>query len=212
MGVALRSLLAYSRVALVELRAGRPDKEQGDALCDVGQVLEEGEERLVGPVQVLEDEHGRALLGDSLQEPAPGGEELLALGRGGRLDPEQGQQALPEPLALVALGEDGGELLLRDGGRVDFEDAGVRLQDLPERPEGDPLPVGETASLPPGRELGAGVDVGEELGHEAALAEARLPDHGHELDRARGDRLVEDALEQRQVDLPADEGRVVRAA
>ena len=194
-------------VALVELRASRPHEEEGNALCQVCQVLEEGEERLIRPVQVLEDEHGRALLGDSLQEPAPGGEELLALGRGGRLDPEQGEQPLTEPLALVGVGEDGGELLLGDRGRVTLEDAGVRLQDLPERPEGDPFPVGEAASLPPGRELGAGVDVGEKLGDESALAEARLPDDGHELDGARGDRLVEDPLHEGEVDLAADEWR-----
>ncbi len=182
-----------------------PDQEQGDALGDVRQVLEEGEHRLVGPVQVLEHEHGRTLLGDPLQEPAPGGEQLLALGRRGRLDPEQGQQPLPEPLPLVAVGEDGAELLLRDRGRIGLEDAGVRLQDLPERPEGDPLPVGQAAALPPGRELGAGVDVGEELGDDPALAEPRLTDDRHELDRARRDRLVEDPLEQREVDLAADE-------
>ena len=88
----------------------------------------------------------------------------------------------------------------------------MRLQDLPERPERDPLPVGQAAALPPGDELGPRVDVGEELGHDPALAEPRLADDRDELHRARGDRLVEDPLQEREVDLPADEGRVVASA
>ncbi len=87
----------------------------------------------------------------------------------------------------------------------------MRLQDLAERPEGDPLPVGEAASLPPGREVGTRVDVAKELGHQAALAEPRLPDDGDELDGARGDGLVEDPLQEGEIDLAPDEGRVVPA-
>ena len=55
-------------VALVQLRPGRADEQQGDAFGEVGQVLEEGEHRLVGPVQVLEHEHGRV----APRRPPPG--------------------------------------------------------------------------------------------------------------------------------------------
>ena len=65
----------------VELGTRGPDHEQRHRLGAVGQVLEEREHRVVGPVQVLEDEHGRALLGDVLEEPPPRGEQLVALGR-----------------------------------------------------------------------------------------------------------------------------------
>ena len=146
-----------------------------------------------------------------LEEPAPGGEQLLALGRGGGLDPEQRQQPLAEPRALGALGKHRVELRRRDLGRVGLQDPGVGLDDLAERPEGDPLAVRQAPALPPGDELGPGVDVGAELGDDPALAEPGLADDRDELDRVGGDGLVEDALQERQVDLPADE-RACRAS
>ena len=64
-------------VLLVELRAGVAEEEQGHPLRPVGQVLEEGEESRVRPVQVLEDEHRLPRLRPRLEEAAPGGEGLL---------------------------------------------------------------------------------------------------------------------------------------
>ena len=168
-------------MALEQLGAGGADHEQRHPLGPVREVLEEREHRVVGPVQVLEHEHGGVLLGDVLEEPSPGGEQLLALGGGGRLDPEQRQQALAEPGALVAFGEHRLELRRRDLGCVGLQDPGVGLQDLPERPEGDAFPVGQAPSLAPGDELGLGVDVAEQLGDDPALAEPGFPDHGDEL-------------------------------
>ena len=48
----------------------------------VEQVLDELDEPRVGPVDVLEDQHQRALLGEPLEEAPPGREEILAVGRG----------------------------------------------------------------------------------------------------------------------------------
>ena len=56
------------------------------------QVVHEGEHRLVGPVQVLDDEHRGPRGGEALEELAPGGEVLLA-GRLVRLEAEQRPQA-----------------------------------------------------------------------------------------------------------------------
>ena len=39
-------------------------------------MVDEGEQVVVGPVQVLEDEHGRSLFGQGLEELPPGGEAL----------------------------------------------------------------------------------------------------------------------------------------
>ncbi len=166
--------VAVVGVPLEQLRPCGADHEQRHAFGAVGEVLEEREHRLVGPVQVLEHEHGRVLFGDVLEEPPPGGEQLLALGGRGRLDPEQRQQALAEPGALVAFGEHRVELGRGDVGGVGLEDPGVGLEDLPQRPEGDPLPVGQAAALPPGDQVGLRVDVGAELGHDPALAEPGL--------------------------------------
>ena len=96
-------------------------------------------------------------------------------------------------------------------GRVGLEDAALGLDDLPERPERDPLPVGKAAALPPGHEVGALVDVREELGGEAALAHPRLADDRHQLARALLGRALERPDQQRLLELAADERRRVRA-
>ena len=51
-------------VTFEQLGARGPDDHERHGLCPVGEVLEEGEHRLVGPMKVLEHEHGGALLGD----------------------------------------------------------------------------------------------------------------------------------------------------
>ena len=68
------------RRALVQLGAGGADKEHRHPLRPFDDVLEKGEQRLLGPVQVLEDEDGRTRCGDRLQEAPPGGERLLSRG------------------------------------------------------------------------------------------------------------------------------------
>ena len=197
-------------MTLEQLRSGRADDQQRDALGPVGEVLQEREHRLVGPVQVLEHEHGGVLLGDVLQEPSPGREQLLALGGGGRLDPEQRQQPLAEPRALGPLGQDELELATGRCGAVGLQDPGVRLQDLPERPERDPFPVRQAPALAPGDQVRELADGGAQLRHDARLADPRLAHHEDELRRVRGPGLVEHALQDREVDLAPDERRVVR--
>ena len=149
------------------------------------------------------------LFGDVLEEPTPGGEQLLSFGVRGGFHPEKRQQALAKPWTFVTFWEHRVELGSRDLGRVGLQDPSVGLHDLPERPERDALSVGEAPTLTPGDEPRRDVDEAE-LGDDAALAEARFPEDGDELDGVRRDRLVEDALEQRQIDLAADERRVVR--
>ena len=136
-------------VRLVQLGPGGADDEQRDALRPVGEVLEEREQRRVGPVDVLDDQHERSPLRDRLQEPAPGGEQLLLRRRLARVDPEQRQQPRPQPRPVVGLGQHRLQLRGRDLGRVGLEDPGVRLHDLAQRPERDPVPVGQAAALPP---------------------------------------------------------------
>ncbi len=83
------------------------------------------------------------------------------------------------------------------------------LHDLAKRPKRDALPVGHAPTLAPGDEFWSAIDVGGQFGHDPALAQPGLPDHRHELDRVGSDGLVEDPLEEREVDLPADERGVV---
>ena len=84
------------------------------------------------------------------------------------------------------------------------------LHDLAKGPEGDPVAIGQAAALAPGEAGRAGLGMRDELRDNSALADTRLADHGDELDRARCDTLVEQALEEPQVDLPADVGAAAR--
>jgi hypothetical protein len=66
------------RTAREELGACRRDDEQRDVGRPVDEAVEKVEQAVVGPVEVLEDEHRRALVGERLDEPAPRGERLAA--------------------------------------------------------------------------------------------------------------------------------------
>ena len=96
-------------------------------------------------------------------------------------------------------------------GGVRLEDAALGLDDLPQRPEGDPLAVGQAAALAPGDELGALVDVLEELGAEPALAHARLADDRHQLAGALLRGALERPDQQRLLELATHERSGVRA-
>ncbi len=68
-------------VTLVQLRSSGTDNQQRHAVRVIGQMLEKREHRVIGPMQILEHQHGRALLGDLLQKAPPRREQLLALRR-----------------------------------------------------------------------------------------------------------------------------------
>jgi hypothetical protein len=69
------------------------EHEDRKAARPLEQVLEELDQRGVGPLNVLDDEDHRVLLGHPLEEQAPGGEEVLPVGRDAVGEPEQ----VPEP-------------------------------------------------------------------------------------------------------------------
>ena len=111
------------------------------------------------------DEDERALLGEAFEEAPPGGERLVApVAAELRLaaEAEEREQVRLDPRLVARAGErvlDGLVDLGRDVvERVLLEDARLRLDDLAERPERDPVAVGEAAALAPGDELGVGLD------------------------------------------------------
>ena len=120
-------------------------------------MADELDERGVGPLQVLEEERDRALLGHALEEEAPGAEELLLAARRAVLEPEQVQQARLDEVALLLVGHelvDGGAQLRVAADRVlALDDARAHPHHLGERPEGDALAVGEAAAAVPPDEL-----------------------------------------------------------
>src|SRR3954451_17586613 len=100
------------------------------------------------------------------------------------------------------------ELLVRDGERIRFEDPGVTLQHLAERPEGDSFPIREASAVMPGDAPGRTIDPPPEFGDKSSLADPGLADHDHKLHRPRFANLGEDPLECRQLVLAADERRI----
>ncbi len=96
--------------------------------------------------------------------------------------------------------------------RVLLEDAGLRLDDLAERPERDPVAVREAAALAPGDELGVGLDDAVELVDEAALADAGDADEREELRRPLVPRPLEGVPDDAELALASDElgARLVR--
>ena len=164
-----------------QLRPGAAEDEQRHPGRPVDEAVDELEQAVVGPVQVLEDEHGGALFAQCLEEAPPGGERfattLAALRRCRSRARPAGCRWPVTQSASVGIGDERRDRVRQLPGRlvcpVAFENARLRLRHLAERPEADPLAVGQAAPLAPGDQLGHLLDDLQELGHEPALADAR---------------------------------------
>src|SRR5919109_141530 len=142
-------------------------------------------------MHVFEHENERAVLRESLEEAPPSREGLAPPVAGDvGLDVETGERAkvLDDPRRVGRLSDEeldcGRELSLNLVRGIRLEDAGLCLDHLGERPEGDPFAVGERAPLTPVRQLAPTADVGEQLVDEAALPDPRNADERYELGRA----------------------------
>ena len=146
----------------VAMRSGRDGhRNRTGPAHPIGQLFEQVEQRVVGPVDVLDHDDDRPAFAERREERSPRGVDLGAhvlgveirerdvwilqadrVGEGRRRARRVGGdlegQQVPTRLA---------HLLDREIGRVGVEDARVRLEDLRERPVGDAVAVGET---PPG--------------------------------------------------------------
>ena len=196
-----------------QLGAGGADDEDRNVGGPVDEVVDEVEEPVVGPVDVLEDEHERPCLGERLEEAAPRREGLAAEVAArllGAFQADQRAEVLVHPLRLDLVVHDRRDRRPELGGRlvggVGLEDACLRLDHLPERPEAHALPVRQRAALAPaGEDLGVVVERRVELEQEPALADAGCADEGDELGRTlalgAGQRVPEEA----QLLLPPDQ-------
>jgi hypothetical protein len=108
-----------------------------------------------------------------------------------------------QPLAVGRLLDRGGEGVGELGGHgrraVELEDARLRLEHLPERPEADALPVGQAVTLTPGDQLGLGVHERAELADQPALADPGLAGDGDQPHRQRPGRALDPDRGQRLV-------------
>ena len=66
-----------SRPALMQLRAAEREHEQRTEARPLEEVFDEVEQTRVGPLHVLEHEHGRTRVGEPLEEQPPGREQIL---------------------------------------------------------------------------------------------------------------------------------------
>ena len=142
-------------------------------------MLDEVEEPRLGPVDVVEDEDERLSLRKRLDERADCGEAFLR--RTGELrQPDRRGDPDSERLRLARAGEGGCELLPRHVRRVAVVEPDELLDRLEERPERDPLAVGQATATrdpcPPRHSV-------QELLHEPRLADTGEPEDGEELAR-----------------------------
>ena len=191
-----------------QLRSSEGDDVEGGRAAPLEQVVDEVDGAGIGPVEVLEHHHDRSCGRQSLEEGAPGPEQLV--GADARVDAQECQQRRLDPAPLqvgqgqrVELGGDGGPggaLVVGLGQACPFPDH------LAERPEADARAVcGGAAPVPP-RRVHEAVEVLLELPGDAALADAPDAGHRHEACPAIPRGGVEQVLEQALLIVPPDEG------
>ena len=168
--------------ALEQLRAGDADDQQRSAAGEQHDMLDQVEERLLAPLDVVEDKDERRLLLEQLAE-RPG--DLLRRRPCLRLPQERTDRRR------------GGRIR---GGRVEL------LEHLHHRPVGDPCPVGQAAAANDRR-----LDHRQRLGRQPRLAETRVSDDRDQLAASLRQRPRAGLAQQRQLALAADEDRLVPA-
>ena len=175
---------APCRALVEELGAGQGHDEDRVGARPRRDVIDEVEQRRVGPLEVLEDQEHRRPVGDALEEPAPGREELVPFERDVRARIEQGRQPRLDPatLGLVRHELDERPLQLPAGHLAlgALADPGPSADHLGKRGERDAVAVGRGPPDVERKAVGQGVEVALELPDEAALAHAGDADHRHD--------------------------------
>ena len=178
--------------------------------------LDEVEQTGVGPVQVLEDQHGRATVGHPLDVPAPRTEQLFTVAHRGRGEAQQVAQPRFHPAPLVLVGNKVRERSREPGPRgvrvVAVHDLGASANHLRERVERDAFAVRRAAALVPVHVLGQPVHVLLQLPHQAGLADPGDTGHVDEPGPWLAPGGQQQLLDQPQVLVPADERRLRRLA
>ena len=183
---------------------GAPEAQHQDRMGagERSDVVEEVQERRLGPVDVVDREHERAAGGDALEQPPHRPERLVGLHRRAVAEADGAQHRARERLVAVEQRGDPGRGLLP----ADL------AHDLRERTVGDVLAVGQAA---PDRDRRVVADVVQHLPDQARLADARGPGHRHGHERAAPRGAAIRVAQRGELLVPADERarrrRVLRA-
>ena len=179
------------------------------------QVLDEVEQRAVGPVDVLEHEHRRACLGEPLEEHACRGEEVLLVTDGAFFETEEVREPRLDETPFLwirnVLLDRGAQLLAGARRLLVLDDPGAPANHLGQRPERDAVAVREAASAVPPDVAGEPVDVLLELPREARLSDTADPDDRDEMRPAVFRGGVEELLDEPQLAIASDERRLEAA-
>jgi hypothetical protein len=175
-------------------------------------VLHEVEQRRVGPLHVLEREHGGVDVCEALEEEPPGREEVLPLEPALAPDPEQVGHPRLDERALLRIADvivqDIGQLRHHRLVRLVLADAAAHAHHVGQRAVGHSLAVGRAPAAVPVDHLGQAVEVLVELPDEPRLADARDPGHRDEMGPALVGAGVEEILDLAQLAVAADERRL----
>ena len=90
-----------SRAPIEQLWTGQGDDEDRMAGRPLEEVVDEVEQSRIRPLQVLEDQDGRTLRGDTLEERPPGREQLVPVAGRGVAEPQQREKGGLDPCDLA---------------------------------------------------------------------------------------------------------------
>src|SRR5439155_18725016 len=212
--VELARPLAEAPGAVLPLGPVQEEERDGGLLGHAQRLLEQLEGRLVRPVEILEDEAERPLVGEPAHELREDVEGLTldalpvqltdALGGVGlQRDPEEAREEWVDVVRVPA--EE-----VRELGLEIEADAGLGrrrahaqpfAQEVADRPVGQTLGVGDGAALDEADAVAVAVP---DLDREPRLADAGLSDHRHDPASSL-EEAFDGALEHRQLEVAADE-------
>ncbi len=176
------------RASVEKLRSGEGDDVDGPPTRPRQHLLDEVDQAVVRPLEILEDEDDGSLFCDPLEEHPPCREQFVAVAPWTFLDAEQLEEGSLDHGSLVGrldeLVEALGQAQPGRGLIVVLPDMEPHPDHLAERPERDPVAIAGRPTLVPVDVFTQPVDVLQELPGEARLADPRLPEHGDKPDPA----------------------------
>ena len=218
--VALARALAQPPRTVLALGAVEEEERDGGLVRDAEEGLEQFERRLVGPVEVLEDEAERLLVGELVDElredfERPRLDALSvqladgALGLGLEGHPDEAREERVRLLGFV-FAQQVGELGLQLQADARLRRRRAHAEPLPEevadRPVGEGLRVGDPARLDEARAVAIAVT---HLPDEPRLADSWLAHDGDDC-AATLDERVHRPLEHRELEVAADQRQAGR--